>query len=74
MEFKIDYINDIYWPLKKCILADIILVKKWIAAINRFRTVVDDYDTTIYGGSFTRWLRFIILLVSPMRLKNMQNF
>ena len=22
--------------------------KKWIAAINRFRTVTDDYDTTIY--------------------------
>jgi outer membrane protein assembly factor BamD len=22
--------------------------KKWISAINRFRTVVDDYDTTIY--------------------------
>ena len=22
--------------------------KKWIAAINRFRTVVDDYETTIY--------------------------
>ena len=22
--------------------------KKWIPAINRFRTVIDDYDTTIY--------------------------
>jgi outer membrane protein assembly factor BamD len=22
--------------------------KKWIAAINRFKTVVDDYETTIY--------------------------
>ena len=22
--------------------------KKWIPAINRFRTVVDDYETTIY--------------------------
>jgi outer membrane protein assembly factor BamD len=22
--------------------------KKWISAINRFRVVVDDYDTTIY--------------------------
>ena len=22
--------------------------KKWIPAINRFRNVVDDYDTTIY--------------------------
>ena len=23
--------------------------KKWVAAINRFRTVVDEYDTTIYS-------------------------
>ena len=23
--------------------------KKWIAAINRFKTVVDDYETTIYA-------------------------
>ena len=22
--------------------------KKWIPAINRFRTIIDDYDTTIY--------------------------
>ena len=22
--------------------------KKWISAINRFRTVIDDYETTIY--------------------------
>ena len=39
----------IYWRLKKCILDDIILIKKkWIPAINRFRTVVDDYEKTIY--------------------------
>ena len=25
-----------------------IKIKKWIPAINRFRTVVDDYNTTIY--------------------------
>ena len=33
---------------KKFILAGIILDKKWIPAINRFKTVVDDYETTIY--------------------------
>ena len=34
---------------KKCILVDIILQKKkWIPAINRFRTVIDEYETTIY--------------------------
>ena len=38
-----------YWHPKRCILVDTILKKKkWIAAINRFRTVVDTYDTTIY--------------------------
>ena len=36
------------WHLKKCILEDIILIKKWISAINRFRTVIDEYETTIY--------------------------
>ena len=36
-------------PQRKCILADIILIKKkWIPAINRFRTVIDEYETTIY--------------------------
>ena len=29
-------------------MAGIILIKKWIAAINRFRNVVDEYDTTVY--------------------------
>ena len=30
-------------------MADIIFKKKkWISSINRFRTVVDEYDTTIY--------------------------
>ena len=24
------------------------MIKKWIPAINRFRTVIDEYDTTIY--------------------------
>ena len=29
-------------------MEDFIYKKKWIPAINRFRTVVDVYDTTIY--------------------------
>ena len=37
--------------------------KKWISAINRFRIVVDDYDTTIYvEEAFIDWLKFIIQL------------
>ena len=29
-------------------MVDIILKKKWIASINRFRSVVDNFDQTIY--------------------------
>ena len=37
-----------FWHQKKCILEGIILKKKkWIASINRFRNVVDNYDETI---------------------------
>ena len=35
--------------------------KKWIPAINRFKTVIDDYDTTIYTEeALHRLLKFII--------------
>ncbi len=47
-EFKIDYINDILASKEMYIGRYYFSKKKWIAAINRFRTVVDDYDTTIY--------------------------
>ena len=37
--------------------------KKWIAAINRFRTVVDEYDTTIYvEEAFHRLVEIYYLL------------
>ena len=38
----------IFLHLKKCILVDTILKEKWISAINRFRYVIDQYETTIY--------------------------
>ena len=48
-DFKIDLINDII-ASKEIYLGRYYLdKKKWIAAINRFRTVVDEYDTTIYA-------------------------
>ena len=47
-EFKIDYINDMLASKEMYIGRYYFSKKKWIAAINRFRTVVDDYDTTIY--------------------------
>ena len=47
-EFKIDLINDILAAKEMYIGRYYFSKKKWISAINRFRVVVDDYDTTIY--------------------------
>ena len=47
-EFKIDLINDILAAKEMYIGRYYINKKKWIPAINRFREVVDKYDTTIY--------------------------
>ena len=47
-EFKISLINDILASKEMYIGRYYFEKKKWISAINRFRTVVDDYDTTIY--------------------------
>ncbi len=47
-EFKLDLINDILASKEMYIGRYYLDKKKWIAAINRFRSVVDDFDTTIY--------------------------
>ena len=47
-EFKLDLINDILASKEMYIGRYYFNKKKWIPAINRFRTVIDDYDTTIY--------------------------
>ena len=47
-KFKIDLIDDILAAKEMYIARYYFKKKKWIAAINRFRTVVDTYDTTIY--------------------------
>ena len=47
-EFKIDLINDILASKEMYVGRYYFDKKKWIPAINRFRTVVDEYDTTIY--------------------------
>lgn len=46
--FKLDLINDILAAKEMYIGRYYFEKKKWIAAINRFRTVVDNYQTTIY--------------------------
>jgi len=48
-EFKIDLINDILAAKEMYIGRYYLEKKKWIAAINRFKEVVDNYDTTIYA-------------------------
>jgi len=47
-DFKIDLINDILASKEMYIGRYYFERKKWIPAINRFRTVIDDYETTIY--------------------------
>ena len=46
--FKIDLINDILASKEMYIGRYYFEKEKWIAAINRFREVVDEYETTIY--------------------------
>ena len=46
--FKLDLIQDILASKEMYIGRYYIERKKWIPAINRFRTVIDDYETSIY--------------------------
>ena len=47
-KFKIDLINDIVASKEIYIGRHYVKKEKWIAAINRFRNVIENYDTTIY--------------------------
>ena len=47
-EFKLELINDILASKEMYVGRYYFDKKKWIPAINRFRTVIDDYNTTIY--------------------------
>jgi len=47
-KFKLDLIEDLLASKEMYVGRYYFEKKKWIAAINRFRTVVDDYETTIY--------------------------
>ena len=47
-EFKLDLINDVLASKEMYIGRFYFDKKKWIPAINRFRKVIDEYDTTIY--------------------------
>ena len=47
-KFKIDLINDILASKEMYLGRHYIKKEKWVAAINRFKIVLNDYDTTIY--------------------------
>tara|TARA_B100001250_G_scaffold171419_1_gene147621 strand:+ start:3432 stop:4262 length:831 start_codon:yes stop_codon:yes gene_type:complete len=47
-EFKLDLINDIIASKEMYVGRYYFERKKWIAAINRFKIVIDNYETTIY--------------------------
>ena len=47
-KYKIDLINDILASKEMYIGRHYLKKKKWIAAINRFKVVTKEYDTTIY--------------------------
>ena len=47
-KFKLDLIDETLASKEMYIGRYYIQQKKWISAINRFRTVVDEYDSTIY--------------------------
>ncbi len=47
-EFKLDLINDILAAKEIYIGRYYVDRNKWVAAINRFKTVIDKYETTIY--------------------------
>tara|TARA_B100001063_G_scaffold243253_1_gene273514 strand:- start:608 stop:1450 length:843 start_codon:yes stop_codon:yes gene_type:complete len=47
-KFKIDFINDIVASKEIYIGRHYVKKEKWIAAINRFRNVLENYDTTVY--------------------------
>ena len=47
-EFKIDLINDTLAAKEMYVERYYFNQKKWIPAINRFRIIIDDYETTIY--------------------------
>ena len=47
-KFKIDYINDIVASKEIYVGRHYVKKEKWIAAINRFKNILENYDRTIY--------------------------
>ncbi len=48
-EFKLELIEDILASKEMYVGKHYIKKEKWIAAINRFKVVINEYDTTVYA-------------------------
>lgn len=48
-KFKLDLINDVLAAKEMYLGRHYVKKTKWIAAINRFKTVIDDYDQSIFA-------------------------
>ena len=47
-KFKVELINEIMASKEMYVGRHYVKKKKWIAAINRFKIVIEDYETTVY--------------------------
>ena len=74
-EFKMNLINDILASKEMYIGRYYFDKKKWIPAINRFKTVVNDYETTIYVEEALHRLVEVHYTIGLLgEAKSMQNF
>jgi len=48
-KYKLDLINDVLASKEMYIAKHYIKIEKWIPAINRYKNVINDYETTIYA-------------------------
>ena len=74
-EFKLNLINDVLAAKEMYIGRYYFERKKWIAAINRFKYVIDVYETTIYvQEALHRLVEIYYILGLESEAKNMQIY
>jgi len=73
-DFKLDLIDDILASKEMYVGRYYFQKKKWIPAINRFRTVIDEYETTIYTEeALHRLVEIYFILGLEKESKNYAN-
>ncbi len=73
-EFKLDLINDILAAKEMYVGRYYVDRKKWIAAINRFKFVINNYETTIYvEEALHRLVEIYYILGLEAEAKNYAN-